>query len=280
MPADTANVDSRQYRFGFVADSPRDLPADFGGFATRSDFRSALFLPKDDAGWFDRPQYPPRIILLHDDGLEIRAHPSSGEKPAQISFHELSFVELGQFLLQGWIRFGAPGCERELQYNTRSRPSVRRFLRSLGSAFVRPDSRAVGGCANFGRPLDLKFGNAYAGELIPGEKVRAQFFRPSERKLLKFGPLKREISLPADFVAITDRRLLWLTDRHRDRYDPYGTIIRFAPFRTILALTCVRRQHGTNLEVLLKSGFEWRVPVPDEFEEEARAFSQTTDFVR
>jgi len=280
MVANTDATDSRQYRFGFVADSREDLPADFGVFAIRRDFHCALFLPKDDAGWFDRPQYPPRIILLYGDSLEIHAHPSAGEEPAHVSFPELRFLESGHVLLQGWLRFGAPGCDRELRYNTRSTPAVQRFLRSFRAAFVGLDSKPVGECANFGRPLDLKFGNGCADELMPGERARAQFFQPSERRLSKFGPFKREVSLPADLVCVTDRRVLWLTDRLRERYDPYGIITRFAPFRAISGLSCIRRQAGLILRVSLKSGFEWRVPMPDELEDEARAFVQSAEFLQ
>jgi hypothetical protein len=275
----TEAIDSRHYRFAFVANSAADVPADFGALAAPKGFRSALFLPGDDAGWFDRPQYPPRIILLYDDALEIRAHPSSGEATAQIILRELQFLELGHILLQGWLRFGTPGWNREFRYNTRSTPPVRRFLRSLRGAFVGPDSKPVSKSADFGSPLDLKFRNGCADELMHGERVRALFFEPSERRLSKFGPFKREVSSPADLVCVTDRRVLWLTDRHRDRYAPYGMITRFAPFRVISGLSCVRSQAGLVLLVRLRSGFEWRVPVLDELEDEARAFVQSAEFL-
>jgi len=186
------DVDSRHYRFGFVANSREELPSDFGVRETCRGFVSALFLPRHDAGWFGRSLYPPRMIILYDDALEIRAHPASGEEPAQIPLRELQFVELGHLLLHGWLRFAGERCDRTLLYNTRSSPSVRRFLEPLRSAFPAQGPARVCNQASFGQPLDLKFANARRYESIPGEEVRVQFFQPARRTLRRLGPLKRE----------------------------------------------------------------------------------------
>jgi hypothetical protein len=271
------DVDSRQYRFGFVANSWEELPADFGVCETRRGFVSALFLPRHDAGWFGRSLYPPRTIFLYDDALEIRAHPASGEEPAQIPLRELQFLELGRILLSGWLRFGSERCDRNLQYNTCSSPSVRRFLAPLRCAFLPRVSVQPHRQASFGQPLDLKFTNARLHELMPGEKALVQLFQPSQRRLRRLGPFKRESWSSADLLAITDRRVLWITERHRGRREPYGTIARFAPLKAVSGYACIPSQTCVGLAVTLKSGLVWRVPVPGELEDEARAFVQAAE---
>jgi hypothetical protein len=270
-------VDSRQYRFGFVANSCAELPADFGLRDIRCGFVSALFLPRDDAGWFERLRYPPRMILLYDDVLEIRGHPASGEKPVRIPLCDLQFLELGHILLQGWLHFGSEGADRCLAYNTRSSTSVRRFLASLRTAFLPPGPRRRSQAAHFGRPPDLKFTNARADELMPGEEALVQFFQPAQRRLRRFGPLRRESWSPADLVVVTDRRVMWITDRHRGGHAPYGTITTFAPLRAVLKYACIPGGSGLSLSVSLKSGALWRVPLPRDLEGEARAFVRAVE---
>jgi hypothetical protein len=273
-----ADADSRQYRFGFVANSWEELPADFGVRDKGRGFVSALFLPRHDAGWFGRSLYPPRTIFLYDDALEIRAHPASGEEPAQIPLRELQFLELGRILLQGWLRLGSEHGDRNLQFNNRDGASVRRFLAPLRFAFlpqvaVQPLRRA-----SFGQPLDLKFTNACFDELMPGEEALVQFFQPSRRSLRRLGPFKRESWSSADLVAITNRRLLWITERHRGRREPYGTIARFAPLKAVSGYACSRSETGVGLAIALRSSVVWRIPVPGELEDEARAFVQAAEF--
>jgi hypothetical protein len=270
-------VDSRQYRFGFVANSCEELPADFGVREIRSGFVSALFLPRDDAGWFERSHYPPRMILLHEDALEILSHPASGEKPARIPLCDLQFLELGHILLQGWLRVGGAQWDRNLAYNTCSSASVRRFLASFRNAFLPPGLRRGTQAVHFGRPLDLKFSNACADELMPDEEVLLQFFQPAQRRLRRFGPIKRESWAPADLLAITDRRVLWITDRRHEHHEPYGTVTRFAPARAVSGYACLPDGAGLSISVSLKIGAPWNVPAPSDQEGEARAFVQAAE---
>jgi hypothetical protein len=275
---DLGGVDSRQYRFGFVANSRKELPADFDDCEIRRSFVSALFLPRDDAGWFGRSRYPPRIIFLYDDAIEIRAHRTSGEQPGHIPLCELQFLELGRILLHGWLRFAGERCDRNLLYNTVNSLSVRRFLAPLRSAFLPhgPEGRSRG-TASFGQPPDLKFRNACVSELMPEEEVLVQFFQPAQRRLRRFGLLKRESWFSADLLAITDRRIMWITDRHRERHEPYGTITMFAPLKAIAEWAFIRSQTGASLAVALEAGGTWRIPVRFEAEAGARAFIQAAE---
>jgi len=267
-------VDSWQYRFAFLAGSNAELPADFDLSALKRGFRYALFLPKEEAGWAGRTPSPPRILFLYEDALEIYAHPASGEQPVTIPFAELQFIERGHILLQGWLRFHAACCERNLSYNTRNSQAVRRFLRVLYSAFFNPSLQAGSVKGSLGPPLNLKFQNACAEEWLPGEVVQAQLFRPSKRKFRTFGPLRREEWRPADFVAVTDRRVVWITDRYRDRFEPYGIITCFAPLRSVLGLFCEPVQDGIRLSIKLIGGLTWSIPAPIEMETEIRAFAE------
>ena len=271
------SVDSRQYRFGFVLGSAEELPADFGTVSARRDFISGLFLPRDDTGWFDHPRYPPRILALYPDSVEIHTHRAYDEAPTRISLSDLHFVEFGHMLLHGWFRFVGASCNRTLLYNTRSRPSVDSFLSSFRDAFV-PPRTGTASCENrFGETLDLKFRYARLSELADGEHVVCQFFQQARRNLKALGPFKREFWSPADLLAISDRRLLWITDRYRDRYERYGTVTTYTPPDSIAGWACDRGEAGLQITAMLRSGAVWRVPIMAEHEAQARAFVENAE---
>ncbi len=269
-------VDSRHYRFGFVADLLEELPADFGLREIRSGFASALFLPRDDAGWFSRSLYPARVIFLYEDALEIRGHPASGEAATQIPIHELEILERGHLLLHGWLRFVGAHSERHLLYNTRSTPAVSRFLESVQRALFVPRPQH-GGQASFGPSLDLKFSNARADALLPGENVLVQFFHPAQRRLRGLGLWKRESWSSADLLAITDRRVVWITNRLHERHEFYGTISTSAPLGAVTKWALSPNATGLTLTATLKSGAIWRSPVPHDLEAEARGFVEAIE---
>lgn len=206
--ATAASADSRQYRFGFMIASPAEYPADFP-VVTPKGFRAALFLPRDEAGRLGRWSYPPRILTLSRDALEIRAHPTAKERPVRVPMAELQFTESGHILLHGWLRFSGAQTDRTVVYNTRSSPSVDRFMAEFRDLFTPPDPAAIPAnptCS--GKPPDLKFRNALLRELAPDERIRIQLFSPATRTRQHWGILRYESWRPGDLLAVTDRRLL------------------------------------------------------------------------
>jgi hypothetical protein len=140
-----------------------------------------------------------------------------------------------------------------------------------------PNERRNQGLTNFGHPLDLKFRNACVSELMPKEEVLVQFFQPARRKLRRFGLLKRESWSSADLLAFTDRRVMWITDRHRERHESYGTITMFAPLKTVAAWAVITSQTGASLAVTMAGGRTWCIPLPLEAEAGARGFIEAAE---
>lgn len=270
-------ADSRQYRFAFLADCWDQLPGDFGVPQAARGFRSALFLPRHESGWFGRSLYPPRLIFLYPDAIEIRAHRFCEEEPTRIPLRELQFVEVGRILLSGWLRFAGERSDRRLLYNTVSSRPVDGFLASLREAYVPAQAAGEYHRAPFREPLDLKFRNACRQELDLGEEMLIQFFHAARRTMRRIGPFRRESWSAADLLAITDRRVLWITDRHYGRYQPYGRIASFAPLASVSECACIRNEAGLSLVVTLRGSAAWQIPVPSELEDEARSFAQAAE---
>jgi hypothetical protein len=64
-----------------------------------------------------------------------------------------------------------------------------------------------------------------------------------------------------DYLAITSRRLLWITERNRGCYEPHGSILRFAPLKNLtdIFVHCSGRNSGFFCR--LKGGTLWYIPL-------------------
>jgi hypothetical protein len=305
-------VDSRQYLFAYLIRSLDDAPADFPIPAGDNGFRLGLFLPREEPDWFGRSAYPTRILLLSGAAIVILSHPKTREPVVRIPLPELLFVEAGHILLIGWLRFVENGSEHRLPYNTRSARPIEEFLRVLreeylpgtsGRACPAPTLRpgrgegvpsgslapaphvpsgrerdhavgASGGASGFGEPLDLKFRNAEYFELDAGERVLFRLFSPATRKIRRHWIFRWESRAPGDLVALTNRRVLWITDRVQERYEAYGTVTRFAPVRALAQVTCQRTAESCALSVEFSSEASWRIPLSPERRAGADRFAE------
>jgi hypothetical protein len=268
-------VDSRQYLFAYLIRSLDDVPADFPIPVGDSGFQLGLFLPRDEPDWFGRSAYPTRILLLSGRAIVILSHPKMSEPVIRIPLEELPFAEAGHMLLIGWLRFVVKGSEHELSYNTRSARPVEEFLRILRAEYL-PGTLDMnpGGPLGFGGPLDLKFRNAEYFELDAGERVLFRFFSPTTKKIRRHWIFRWESWVPGDLVALTNRRVLWITDRVQERYAAYGTVTRSAPVGALTQLTCQGTSEDCALLVAFSSEASWRIPLPLEMQAEAHRFAE------
>jgi len=275
VTASTPEVDSRQYIFAYLIRSLEDVPADFPIPAADGGFRLGLFLPRDEPDWFGRSTYPTRILLLSGGAIVILPHPKTREPVIRIPLQELLFVEAGHILLIGWLRFVEKESEHKLPYNTRSGRSVEEFLRVLLEEYL-PETLDLSPCGRFGfgEPLDLKFRNAEYFELDAGERVLLRFFSPATKKIRRRWIFPWQSRVPGDLVALTNRRVLWITDRVQERYEPYGTVTRSAPVRALTQLTCRRTEESCALLVRFSSDASWRIPLPLDRQAEAQRFAE------
>jgi hypothetical protein len=257
-------VDSRDYIVAFELHSVDDCPADFELPSSVASFDAGLFLPRGDREWFGRPSYPPRILLLMGGALNIVSHPSTGEPPLRGIVDQIAAVESGHMLLKGWLRFTGSGFDHTIGYNTRGFRSVFRFMRRFRDELLRgavplgPLPLALGG------GLDMKFANALALELDVGETVLMRTFQAPGEATSRRRLVPRRDWNAGDLLALTSRRLLWITDRESGSYSRYGSITSYAPFDAVQGIGLVSGRSGQVLQVDLSSGPAWRIPITSE----------------
>ena len=256
-------VDSRHYIVAFELRSIDDCPPDFELPASLTGFDTGLFLPRGDPDWFGRSSYPPRILFLQRSVLHIVPHPSTGESPFRCTMEQISSVESGHMLLKGWLRFTGCGFNYTIRYNCAFQ-SVLRFMRCFRNKLLRGTQPPGTSEVYPGAGLDLKFTNALARELDSGETILMQVFQAPREVTSRSWLLPHRHWIAGDLLALTDRRLLWITDRERGSYSRYGSIASYAPFNAVLRVG-LRSGWGRHiLQVDLNGGSAWRIPIESE----------------
>jgi hypothetical protein len=254
-------IDSRDYIIAFELRATGDCPPDFDLPASLAGFDAGLFLPRGGLDWLGRPSYPPRVLLLKDSALYIVSHPRRGEPHFQCAMERISSVESGHMLLKGWLRFTGSGFDYTVRYNTRGFPSVSRFMHRFRDKLLRGAQPHATAEVHLGAGLDIKFGNALARELDSGETVLMEIFQAPRELKSKSWPIPRRRSIAGDLLALTGRRLLWITDRERGSYSRYGSIASYAPLDAVLGTALTSGRGGQILQVDLNGGSAWQVPI-------------------
>lgn len=216
--------------------------------------------------------YPPRLLALTGNGLTIVPHPSANEQVQLLALERLCFIESGHVLLRGWLRFTGRDFDRTLFYNRRDAGPVEAFLGRIRANFLGTSGGSDSSVGiDLGDPLDFKFRHALEEELISDEVARAVLFRPVrevERTLLR-----RRRRWPADLIALTSRRLLWITDLDGSGHAYYGSIARYAAVRNIARMQRAREGNKWTLRVDFHcSEQHWVIPLAEEHHEPAAWF--------
>jgi hypothetical protein len=252
-------VDSRQYRFSFAVETLAQVPDDFVLPPDLATFDAGVFLPRDDSDWLGRRRYPARILLLGDREALVVSHPAAGEPQVRVPLDGIERLEWGRILLTGWVALTWNGGQIQLPYNTRARGAVEKCIRTLEDRWLpaKPAQQAPFAAA-FGEPLDLKFEYARSAEQLPGEVPLAQFFQPP----------------PAgDLVLVTSRRLLWITERRKGRYERYGTVSHSARLASIAGVRRIWDDKRDGLEIAFRYGDAWHIPLRENEKQEAQRFA-------
>jgi hypothetical protein len=267
------NVDSRSYIIAYELCSRDDVPPDFGPRSGFPEFDAGVFLPRGEPDWFGRSKYPPRAVALLPGGIFVVPHPTANVSRELLRFDQLSFVESGHILLKGWLRFVGRDFDRTLCYNTRSGRAMDLFMRRLRIRTLSDSDSSSGDGLELGAPLDLKFRYALSHELDASEAIRGRFFRPPVQLIRRRFGLKRARTIPADLVAITTSRLLWITDRDGSGRADYGSIVRYARLSDVQGISRSHDGHGSFLAVTLgPCGAQWRIPLSPEHWHDAAWF--------
>lgn len=268
-----AAVDSRDYIVAFELSSTNDCPPDFELPSSLAGFDTGLFLPRGDRDWFGRSSYPPRVLLLKGGTLYIVSHPTTGEPPRQYAMEQISSVESGHMLLKGWLRFTGFGFDCTVRYNTRGFRSVFQFMHRFRDELLGAPLALVASTLPFEAGLDIKFTNALALELDSGEAVLMRAFQPPREVVSRSWLLPRHYWIAGDLLALTSRRLVWITDRERGSHWRYGSIVSCAPFDAVLSIGLTSGRGADILQVNLNNGSAWQIPIALESQRVAKDFA-------
>ncbi len=113
-----------------------------------------------------------------------------------------------------------------------------------------------------GAPLELKFACAEADELDPDESILIRFFQSHVRTVHRHHWFfHRDSWLPADYLGVTTRRLLSLTDRHNERREIGGIISRHCAIARVTRVIIERRGPDWELRVCFAAASPRRLPL-------------------
>jgi hypothetical protein len=269
-------VDSRAYAFVYPIRGREHVPADFPVAIDFDRMVAGIFLPQDQSGWFGKSRYPARILALLPEALVVSTHPSSSEPTVRVRNSDIVAIESGRSLLDGRLTVHTSRASHPCRYNTRDGRHVDKFLFYLRQLTMpEPEGLETTGVPGwFGSPLDLKFVAAEASELDAGERVLVKFFSPPKQSIDNSWFIATHSWRPGDYVGLTSRRIIWITDRSDGHRSVYGTTSAYAGLRRLseISLAPGDGEGGCELVLSLVGHQGWRVPVPPELREQARLF--------
>jgi hypothetical protein len=234
---------------------------------------SGIFLPQDQSGRFSKSRYPARILVLLPNVLVVATHPSSGEPEIRIRTDDIVAIESRRILLDGRLTVDTAESSHRWRYNTRDGRHLDEMLFHLRQLTMpEQDACQKVGSFVFGSPLDLKFAAAESSELDPGERVLVKFFSPPRQLIDKRWFLETHSWQSGDYVGLTSRRILWITDNTDRRRSLYGTTSTYAALRRLSEIRITHRDKVEELVVALKGQQSWRIRIPEELHEQARSF--------
>jgi hypothetical protein len=250
-----------------------DFPADVQVPQAERGFIVALFLPQETPGRFSSSAYPAHILVLFPDLVVVAAHPSVQRLEHWIPIDHIVWMESKRYLLDGALTLQTREHRYTYQFNARDSHAVDEFLAPL-RARIMPQARQkkVAAPTAYGASLDLKFTHAERTWLEPNEKLRLRFFSPPvqhSRGRLLF----RKVEWSAgDYVAFTNHRILWLTDRNGPLRDAYGITLLESPLSRMSKLSVTSEGDSGRLEIVFDPGLAWHIPVRAEWLEQAKGF--------
>ncbi len=265
-------TDSRDYIIPFTILEVTDIPSDFDVPPELPEECSGIFLPQESSR-FGLHRCPPRVLVAAQSVIWILTRRNSGS--VRVPLAQWESMECGRILLLGWIGFYWNGSGQVLPYNRRGAVTVEKFLNRLKLQWL----AETGGLArpqSFGGEPDTKFRYAQAAELLRDEKPCVQCFHPSACRMERHFGFRRQTRLAGDLLVLSNRRLLWITDRYRAGREPYGTVSRSTPLSAIAEIRTSYEDAAIGVQVALRSGAVWRIPFDAGQEEVAQAFAEAS----
>lgn len=270
-------MDSRDYVLAFTIDGTGDVPADFEPPPEAADFLAGLFLPRSAPDWLGRRTHPARILLLTHGALWVIPHSRAKEQKLLIPIRDLESLECGRILLLGWIGLRWGDDRQVLPYNRVCSPTVEKFMTRLKALWLTQEAhrRAVEmpSHSHYGAALSEKFEYAQETEMTDDdERPLIRFFQPPSRRVRR-RVFRYETWSAGDLILLSQRRVLWITERRGSARERYGTVSFSAPLAALADVCFHAAEHGPQLRVRLRSGETWRLPLDDGNEADARSFA-------
>jgi hypothetical protein len=124
--------------------------------------------------------------------------------------------------------------------------------RHLGSSLPQSISNERG-------PYDVQVQQRLQKELDTGEAAQETLFLARRNIRPKRYPLHDVAYVPGDLLAVTSKRILWITDRNPTArgHDVYGSIACYAPIGYVRGISLDTR----SLLIAFQTGRSWSVPL-------------------
>lgn len=271
--ATNAQVDSRAYAFAYVIRKLGDFPADFQVPQADRGFITGLFLPQESPGVFSQSAYPAQILVLFADAILVAVHPSARQGGYWIAIANLVWMESKRYLLDGGLRLQTRESCHSFGFNARDSAAVDEFLNLVrAKAMPRTGKAKAAAAAAYGAPLDLKFSQAERTNLEPGEQLLLRFFSPPVQQSTSRLLFHKVEWIAADYVAFTNRRIFWLTDRNGALRELYGIALFESSAQRVSRLAVTPDGDGGRMEVVFAPGLHWQLPVGINWLEDSRRF--------
>lgn len=175
----------------------------------------------------------------------------------------VEFIESGTLIGERWFSLVTSDATHRFEYAIRDEAYVQMFLYDLRHRLM--TARVGLGLAqgmSCGATLELKFACAETDELDPDESLLIRFFSPHRRAVERHHWFwHRDLSLPADYLALTTRRLIWLSDRHKGQTATGGIVARYCPLGGSTRIKMESEMGDWEIQVCFAYASAWRIPV-------------------
>jgi hypothetical protein len=224
-----------------------------------SEWKAAIFMPGDTQDSWLLAEYPPRIYVVTRDALAIYPHPACNDSAFVTPLSELIEIESEKALLYGELDFHTKTRSQSFRYNAVQQRQMSPFLRVLRSLWLPvhniplpsvffPEVQSIVG---------FRCWYALQEELDPSEKLYNICFQPALQRRKKVWYFTRTQTVPPHLFAVTNRRVMLVSEQTGEANDPYGIQIRHAALSSLMSAEVCETVVHRSLSLGLEHGRAW-----------------------
>jgi hypothetical protein len=262
-----------EYTYAYLVGQREHLPTDFPLDVDFEQVVSGMFLPARAYGRLRGLRSPACIVLLLPRLLLVSLNPREGGTQRSIPLHEILAIESRRVFPEGRITVRTANSTHEWPYDLHAEGFVTEFMYQLRQSLLAyEETQRSPGRSIFGEPLNHKFGCAESDNLDRGEPVTARFFSAPATTIRKRWFFRIKLPVPGEYVAMTSRRAVYITDRVDGIYQPTGIMSCYVPLRHIVEIGLHCQEESCEMNLALYGGICWRVPIQLDSYDEAESF--------